>query len=291
MSRNGTDPADHAAPQSRGTLAPLVPVPAVNEGRGSGAAAHRQVTIRVVVCADSALMRRGLCAQFDREPDINVVDDVSGGHALLGAVRAHAPDVVLLVGAVEGKHRLAELVAAAKVIMVMAEEDVARAVKLVRAGVRGLLSSGCSPFELLCAIRVVAVGNRLVVPPQIVGGLDHVVAPAVARNSDMQVAGSLTRREAEVLGLLAHGRSNAEIARQLSVSATTVRSHVHHVLQKLAVGTRGQAVAVAYETGLIALLEAGAAGNGHDDDRAALRSGRQWPMPSPPSTGITAPVM
>ncbi|WP_069160486.1 response regulator transcription factor [Nocardia altamirensis] len=238
-------------------------------------------------------MRRGLCAQFDREPDIDVVDDVSGGHSLLGAVKAHAPDVVLLVGAIEGKHRLAEIVAASKVIMVLTEEDVARAVKLVRAGVRALLSSGCSPFELLCAIRVVAVGNRLVVPPQIVGGLDHVVAPAVARNSDMQVAGSLTRREAEVLGLLAHGRSNAEIARQLSVSATTVRSHVHHVLQKLSVGTRGQAVAVAYETGLIALLD-DSASNGHargPQQSVEVRRARQWPMPSPPSTGITAPVM
>ncbi|KAA8885532.1 response regulator transcription factor [Nocardia colli] len=246
-----------------------------------------------MVCADSALMRSGLCVQFDREPDIDVVDDVAGGHSLLGAIKAHAPDVVLLVGAVEGKHRLAEIVAASKVIMVMTEEDVARAVKLVRTGVRALLSSGCSPFELLCAIRVVAVGNRLVVPPQIVGGLDHVVASSVTRKLDIQVAGSLTRREAEVLGLLAHGRSNAEIARQLSVSATTVRSHVHHVLQKLAVGTRGQAVAVAYETGLIALLD-NSADHGQPHPAApgnGLRRGRQWPMPSPPSTGITAPVM
>ncbi|CAM4082986.1 response regulator transcription factor [Nocardia ninae] len=255
--------------------------------------AHRPVTIRLVVCADSALMRSGLCVQFDREPDIDVVDDVAGGHSLLGAIKAHAPDVVLLVGAVEGKHRLAEIVAASKVIMVMSEEDVARAVKLVRAGVRALLSSGCSPFELLCAIRVVAVGNRLVVPPHIIGGLDHVVASSVTRNLDIQVAGSLTRREAEVLGLLAHGRSNAEIARQLSVSATTVRSHVHHVLQKLAVATRGQAVAVAYETGLIALLD-DSAGNGRalapQQVNGRPRNG-QWPIPSPPSTGITAPVM
>lgn len=234
-----------------------------------GACAKGSLPIRVVVCADSALMRTGLRARFDREPDIDVVGDVAGGHRLISAIRALAPDVVLLIGSGEAKNKLTEIATAAKVIMVATDEDVARAVDIVRTGVRALLSAGCSPSELLSAIRVVAVGNRLVVPPQILGGLDQVaVSGANARKLDLRVADSLTRREAEVLVLLAHGRSNAEIAEQLSVSMTTVRSHVHHVLQKLAVGTRGQAVAVAYETGLIELLANGERVNRRNGYRA-----------------------
>ncbi|MCM6775599.1 response regulator transcription factor [Nocardia sp. CDC159] len=233
-------------------------------------ASNGAVTIRLVICADSALMRTGLCARFDAEPDIDVVSDVAGGHSLITAVRMHAPDLVLVVGSVEGKHRLAEIATASKVIMVVTEEDVAHAVELLRAGVRGLLSSGCSPLELLCAIRVIAVGNRLVVPPQVLGDLTYAM-PGIPRTLDARIAEALTRREAEVLRLLAHGRSNAEIAEQLSVSATTVRSHVHHVLQKLAVTTRGQAVAVAYETGLIELL----ANHGRRPAAAPVRSAGQ----------------
>lgn len=233
------------------------------------------ITIRLVLSTDNALMRSGLCARFDREPDIDVVGDVVGGHSLITAIRAHAPDVVLLIGMVEAKPKLAEIAAAAKVIVVATEEDVTRGMELVRAGVRGLLSSGCSPFELLCAIRIVAVGNRLVLPPQVFRGIELVAPGPVAPHLDMRVADSLTRREAEVLRLLAHGRSNAEIARQLSVSMTTIRSHVHHLLQKLEVSTRGQAVAVAYESGLIELLT-NAAAQGDSNGHRAIAPAPRW---------------
>jgi len=209
--------------------------------------------IRLLICADNGLLRSGLCAQFDREPDIDVVLDVSDTSSLIPAIHGYAPDVVLVIGGVRWKHRLTEAAAAARVIVVAAGEDLVCVTDLMCAGVRGLLTPECSPLELLCAIRMVVAGNRLVVPPEFVGDVGQTVRLAATRHVDVDVAASLTRRETEILGFLIKGCSNADIANALTVSPTTVRSHVHHILQKLAVRTRGQAIAVAYKSGLIGL--------------------------------------
>ena len=118
---------------------------------------------------------------------------------------------------------------------------------------RAVLPSGATPDELIHAIRVVAAGDAVLIPlavAQHIGG--------VMRNSDATRVGALikhlTARETDILGLLAQGLSNAEVADRLFVSTSTVRSHVHHILQKLGVRSRAQAVAVAYGIGLSRLV-------------------------------------
>lgn len=211
---------------------------------------------RILLCCDRSMIRGGLRALLAQQPGMEVVGDTSGP-SVADTTRRLRPDVVIAVSpvlSIEDEHDLAELAQLSKVVLIAAAETTHRSLDAVRAGVRAVVSTESSAEELLRVLRMIIEGDTLVVPVAARRGLDHSMPTRRVSELASRLAVALTRREAEVMLLLARGRSNAEIAKTLSVSAATVRSHVHHLLRKLAVGTRAQAVAVAYESGLINVI-------------------------------------
>lgn len=214
--------------------------------------------VRVVVCDDDPIMRAGLRAFLENEPDVDVVGEAPSAQALQAA--RLRPDVVLVrmagpfEGGVGAMRELGDPEAeqSAKFVLLTAPAHDGDAVRALGAGFRGVVHSGGSPDELVHAIRLVASGDQLVMPLSVRRLLLDLAQVHDARGStkpkDLE---ALTPRECEVLRLLVRGTSNADIAGELSLSSATVRSHVHHLLAKLGLRNRAQAVAFAYEHGLL----------------------------------------
>lgn len=211
------------------------------------------MNIRVLVCCEDAILGAGMRALLDQQPDITVVGNTTGAESAAAAARQE-PDVLVIVSpalTVEHKRELAALSADTKVVLIAKAENAARSIEALRVGVQAVLTPGSSADELVHVLRTVSVGGAIVLPEEARSSLHHL--PDDGASATCLVA-ALTPRESEVIVLLAQGKSNADIAEKLSVSKATVRSHVHHLLRKLGVGTRAQAVAVAYESGLISAL-------------------------------------
>lgn len=213
------------------------------------------MSIRVLLCCDESIMCAGMRALLDQQPDIEVTGYTTG-REVGGAAVESKPDVILVVApalTIEHKSELAELSALAKVILIARAENAHRSIEALRVGVRAVLAPDTSADELIHVLRTVSAGATMVIPAAARRSLDGL---PTQRPSDLasRVAAALTPRESEVMLLLTQGKSNAEIAKKLSVSMATVRSHVHHLLRKLGVGTRTQAVAIAYETGIITAI-------------------------------------
>lgn len=209
------------------------------------------VSIRVLVGSGTPLMCAGLKALLEQHLGAEVRCETTT-EAALSAVRDLVPDVVLVVAPVltiMHTSELASIAATSKVILVV-KENTHRSVDALRVGVRAVLTSDASEEELLSVIRMIVQGDVLIMPAAGRKGLDRTPEHCISEVAP-QIARRLTAREKEVLLLLTNGNSNTEIAEKLSVSMTTVRSHVHHLLRKLGVGSRGQAIALAYETGLV----------------------------------------
>ncbi|MFI9721224.1 response regulator [Streptomyces sp. NPDC052396] len=213
------------------------------------------MTIRVVVADDQELVRGGFAMILSAQPDIEVVAEAGDGAAALEAVRAHAPDVVLLdirMPRMDGIEAARAVCAETdtKVVMLTTFDQDDYVYEALHAGASGFLLKDVRRDDLVHAVRVVVAGDSL-------------LAPSVARRlvSDFTSRGTvapsalldtLTARERETLVLLGRGLSNAEIAAELVVSEHTVKTHVSSVLSKLGLRDRIQAVICAYETGLIA---------------------------------------
>ena len=213
------------------------------------------MSIRVLVCCEDAILGAGVRALLDQQPDITVVGSTTGAESAAAAAR-EAPDVLVIVSpalTVEHKRELAALSADTKVILIAKAENAARSIEALRVGVQAVLAPGTSADELVLVVRTVSAGGAMVMPKEARPSLHH-LSDQVAAAPSTSLASTLTPRESEVIVLLAQGKSNTEIAEKLSVSTATVRSHVHHLLRKLGVGTRAQAVAVAYESGLISAI-------------------------------------
>ena len=215
--------------------------------------------IRVLLADDQALIRMGFRMVLDAEADIEVVEAADGAAAITQA-KALNPDVVLMdirMPGVNGIEATAEITRTldTKVLILTTFDLDEYAFGGLRAGASGFLLKDTRPAELIEAIRTVASGEA-VVSPRITRRMLEMFAgqlPSGATASgqvDPRIA-SLTPRETEILCLVARGMSNAEIAAELVVSATTVKTHVGSVLAKLGVRDRVQAVVVAYETGLV----------------------------------------
>lgn len=216
--------------------------------------------IRVLLADDQALIRMGFRMVLDAEADIEVVGEAADGAAAITQAKALNPDVVLMdirMPGVNGIEATAEITRSlsTKVLILTTFDLDEYAFGGLRAGASGFLLKDTRPAELIEAIRTVASGEA-VVSPRITRRMLEMFAgqlPSGAATSgqvDPRIA-SLTPRETEILRLVARGMSNAEIAAELVVSATTVKTHVGSVLAKLGVRDRVQAVVVAYETGLV----------------------------------------
>jgi DNA-binding NarL/FixJ family response regulator len=215
------------------------------------------VSIRVVLADDHAMVRAGFRLVLDAEDDVEVVGEASDGEQALLVTRALRPDVVLMdvqMPRLDGLAATARLAAdtdlTSRIIIVTTFERDDYVFEALRAGASGFLLKNAPPEELIHAVHVVFAGDALLAP-----SVTRRVIEACARRpilrQDSIGRDRLTEREAEVLRLLATGRSNAELAARLYVSEGTVKTHVSSLLTKLGLRDRVQAVVYAYETGLV----------------------------------------
>jgi DNA-binding NarL/FixJ family response regulator len=216
--------------------------------------------MRVVVVDDQALVRTGFTMILDAEPDIEVVGTAGDGHEALALVADTHPDVVLMdvrmpeMDGIEATRRLATSDGASPTrVIILTTFDLDEYVyAALQAGASGFLLKDTPPEELIHAVRVVGAGDALIAPAVTRRLIEQFAqaAPAepLARPPEID---RLTDRELEVLRAMARGGSNAEIATELYVSETTVKTHVGRILMKLDVRDRVQAVVLAYECGLV----------------------------------------
>jgi DNA-binding NarL/FixJ family response regulator len=229
------------------------------ERQGEPAAPDDGGSVRVLIVDDQALVRTGFRMILEAEPDLEVVGEAADGQEALTQARSLAPDVVLMdvrmpeVDGIEATRRLlGEDGATAKVVMLTTFDMDEYVYEALRAGASGFLLKDVPPEQLVAGIRAVASGDALLAPSVTRRVIEEFVRrpPDSVRTSPGQLA-ELTARELEVLKLIARGLSNAEIAKELFVSETTVKTHVAHVLMKLQLRDRVQAVVLAYESGLV----------------------------------------
>ncbi|MEU4161412.1 response regulator transcription factor [Actinoplanes sp. NPDC026670] len=214
------------------------------------------MTIRVALIDDEELVRVGLRLILGAQPGVEVVGEAADGAGAAALVRDTRPDVVLMdlrMPGTDGIRATAEVVATApqtRVIILTTFDLDENVLDSLRAGASGFLVKDTPRAELITAIQVVADGNALLTPRATRHLMDEFlrVAPRGARRSPVT---PLTGRELEVLTLLARGRSNAEIAADLTLSEHTVKTHVGSILAKLGLRDRVQAVIHAYEQGIV----------------------------------------
>ncbi len=211
----------------------------------------------VVIADDQGMVRAGFRSLLDSEPGLRVVGEAADGEQAIHVVRRLRPDVVLMdirMPVLDGIAATSRLVieGVRSRILVLTTFDLDEYVfEALRAGASGFLLKDAPAEELVAAIRVVAAGDALLDPGvtrRVIDAFVHRPEPPAHR---VEALTSLTRREREVLGLLARGQANADIARRLFVSEATTKTHVSNVLGKLGLRDRVQAVIFAYESGLV----------------------------------------
>lgn len=213
------------------------------------------MTIRVAIVDDQALIRSGLGLILGTEDDLEVVGEAADGAEAVELVAAAHPDVVLMdirmphVDGIEATRRiLGGEPPHPKVVMLTTFDLDEYVFDALRAGASGFLLKDAPPDELIHAIHVVAEGHALLAPTVTKRLItEFATAP---RKTGGSIEG-LTDRELDVLRALARGLSNAEIAEELFVSETTVKTHVSHILTKLELRDRVQAVVFAHESGVV----------------------------------------
>ncbi len=219
--------------------------------------------IRVLIVDDQHLVRSGFTMMLSVEDDIEVVGDVANGELAVAAARELRPDVILLdvqMPVMDGIEATRAIVAAdlGRVVILTTFDRDDYLFDALRAGASGFLLKNAEPEQLVDALRSVAGGHALLAPEVTTRVIAAMVGSATAPTpratstvgSGEQLA-RLTDREREVLVLMAHGKSNGEIARELFLGEATVKTHVSNCLAKLHLRDRVQAVVFAYETGLI----------------------------------------
>ncbi|MFG2681654.1 LuxR C-terminal-related transcriptional regulator [Streptomyces sp. NPDC048392] len=206
------------------------------------------MTTRVLVCCDRVILGEGMRALLERH-NLKVQVETTLRSSLTTAAES-GPDVLIAVAplvTMDNIDTMTELARLSKAILLAKPENTHRAFEALRVGVRAVLSVETSVEELVHVIKTITEVNAIIAPEE--------AREALMRywrsNAPKNLRPELTPREKEVLILLTQGKTNTEMAGSLSVSCTTVRSHVHRVLRKLGAATRAQAVAIAYESGLM----------------------------------------
>jgi DNA-binding NarL/FixJ family response regulator len=215
--------------------------------------------IRVLVADDEALLRGSFRLLLDTSPGLSVVGEAENGARAVELARRHRPDVVLMdvrmpgTDGIEATRRICEAPGTAGVhVLVLTTFDLDEYVyAALRAGAAGFLLKDTPPEDLLSAVRVVAAGESLLAPSVTRRLIAAFAALPSAGVPPVRALEGVTRRETEVLALIARGMSNSEIRDRLHLSAGTVKTHVGRLLAKLDARDRAQLVIAAYESGLV----------------------------------------
>jgi DNA-binding NarL/FixJ family response regulator len=219
------------------------------------------VSVRVLLVDDQALIRAGFRMILEAEEDLEVVGECGDGTHAIDSVKRFSPDVVLMdirmpeMDGIEATRRIvgADGESAAPKVLMLTTFDLDEYVyDALRAGASGFLLKDVPADQLVSGIRLVAQGDALLAPSVTRRLIREFSRSARGRGERPAGLDELTPREVEVFKLLARGMSNAEIAADLIVSETTVKTHVARILMKLEVRDRVQAVVLAYESGVVA---------------------------------------
>jgi DNA-binding NarL/FixJ family response regulator len=218
------------------------------------------VSVRVLLVDDQALIRAGFRMILEAEEDLEVVGECGDGTQAIDSVKRFAPDVVLMdirmpeMDGIEATRRIVgdDGETAVKVLMLTTFDLDEYVYDALRAGASGFLLKDVPADQLVSGIRLVAQGDALLAPSVTRRLIQEFSRSSRGRGQRPTGLDELTPREDEVFKLLARGMSNAEIAADLIVSETTVKTHVARILMKLEVRDRVQAVVLAYESGVVA---------------------------------------
>jgi DNA-binding NarL/FixJ family response regulator len=214
--------------------------------------------IRVAVADDQALVRSGFVVLLRSDPDIEVVGEAANGREAVDLVALERPDVVLMdirmpeMDGLEATRKIVESMADTRVLILTTFDLDEYVYGALRAGASGFLLKDTLPDELLAAVKIVAEGEALLSPRVTKRLIEQFVESAqpatIEPNPGLE---ALTEREGEVLGAVARGLSNAEIAEELFMSHATAKTHVSRLLTKLDARDRAQLVMIAYESGVV----------------------------------------
>lgn len=231
--------------------------------------------IAVLLADDQALVREGFRLILEMEPDMEVVGEACDGREAVEAARRLKPDVVIMdirmpgMDGIDAASHIVKEPSSAKVLMLTTFDRSEYIYRAMKAGASGFLLKDVRRGQLTEAVRTVAAGDALLAPAITRRLIEEFCRrPSPASGTPLALS-HLTDRETEVLTLIARGLSNAEIATALVVNETTVKTHVAHILAKLHLRDRVQAVVIAYETGL-----------------AQPGAKRTWPQPGVAQPGI-----
>ena len=214
--------------------------------------------IRVMICDDHALFRRGLIMVLESEEGIEVVGEAEDGEEAVARVEDLAPDVVLMdvrmprLSGIDATRKISEVVPAAKILMLTVSDEEDDLYDAIKAGATGYLLKEISIEEVATAIRAVVSGQSLISPSMASKLLSEFTNLAKKADERQAVPSPrLTDRELEVLKLVAQGMSNREIATELYISENTVKNHVRNILEKLHLHSRMEAVVYAVREKLL----------------------------------------
>ena len=214
------------------------------------------MSIRVLVADDQSMVRAGFRMLLAQEPDLEVVAEAADGLEAVDKAARFSPTVVLMdirmpeLDGLQATRRILAADPAARILILTTFDLDEYVYEALRAGASGFVLKDDPPEQLIAAIRTVAAGDALLSPAvtkRVIGQFARLQRPEPPKGLD-----ELTAREVEVFRLIADGRSNAEIAQELHIGETTVKTHVTHVLQKLDLRDRVQAVVLAHQAGLVA---------------------------------------
>jgi DNA-binding NarL/FixJ family response regulator len=220
------------------------------------------VTIRVLVADDQSMVRAGFRMLLGEEEDIEVVAEASNGLEAVEKAARFDPTVVLMdirmpeLDGLEATRQILAADATARVLILTTFDLDEYVYEALGAGASGFVLKDDPPEQLIAAIRTVAAGDALLSPAvtkRVIARFSHLPRPTPPKELD-----ELSEREREVFRLVARGLSNAEIGEELYISETTVKTHVTHILAKLGLRDRVQAVVLAYESGLVEAASADA---------------------------------